>query len=329
MSAGDGVRKASGRAAGWLRAELFLAVLVVVEAVIFAVWGRNFLTPENLSNVFRHSVEVSLLALVLMPVILGGGIDLSVGSTLGLCAVVFGKAWRDGGLPWPLAALVAVLVGGGAGTLNGWLVVRFRLPALIVTLGTYSLYRGMAEALTRGTDAFTAFPESFLWLGTGEWAGVPVPAWGLALAAGVVWAWIHGTRWGREYRVIGFTEEGALHAGVPVGRRRILAHAVAGLAAGVAALTYTARLGTAKADAGMGIELVAITAVVLGGTSIHGGRGTVWGTLLGAGALAILANGLTRLPWTMSLAGELSGLLTGLLLVLALAGGRWLGRRAE
>lgn len=321
----------SWRGAFRFRPEWVLLGVLLLEIAVFQSLGRNFGTPDNVENMVRHSVEFGLLALALLPVILTGGIDLSVGSLLGLCAVVFGKLWRDAGLNWPLAALLTIALGAGAGSFNGLLVTRLRLPPLIVTLGTYSLFRGLAEALTRGTDAFTNFPESFLHLGTGRVGGLPVQAWlFLGIAAGI-WVMVHHTVLGRSFRAIGFSPEGARYAGLPVDRHLFGVYVLAGIIAAVASLTYTARLGTAKADAGMGYELVAITAVVLGGTSIFGGVGSVGGTLLGVATLAVLNNGLGRVPATMSYAAELSGLLTGLLLLVALTGlkaSELLGRRS-
>ncbi|MCC6232299.1 MAG: ABC transporter permease [Verrucomicrobiales bacterium] len=310
---------ATGR--NWLTHESLLALLVLVEIVFFAWNGRNFGTPDNVANIVRHSVEIGLLAMVMLPVILTGGIDLSVGSLLGLCAVIFGKLWRDAGLDWALAAGLTLGCGALAGGLNAALITVLRLPPLIVTLGTYSLFRGLAEALTRGVDAFTGLPESFLFLGTGRVAGVPTQAWLFGLVALGIGLMVHRTTAGRAFRAIGFAPEGARYAGIPVDRRLILAYVLAGTVAALAALTYTARLGTAKADAGTGYELAAITAVVLGGTSIFGGVGSAAGTLLGVAAIAVLSNGLSRLPATMSQASELSGLFTGLLLIVALGAG--------
>ncbi len=294
-----------------------------MELLYFSAAGRRFGTADNLVNLVRHSVEIGLLALVMTPIILTGGIDLSVGSMLGLCAVLFGKLWRDAGLsPWA-AGLGTLGLGALCGGLNAWLIVWLRLPSLIVTLGTYSLFRGFAEALTQGTDAFTNFPASFLFLGTGRIAGLPAQAWILLAAAGGVWLLVHQTTFGRSIRAIGFAPEGARYAGLPVERHVALAYVLAGFVAALASLTYTARLGTAKADAGLGYELFAITAVVLGGTSIFGGTGSVPGALLGVAAIAVLSNGLSRVPGLMNTASELSGMLTGALLLLALAGGQW------
>jgi rhamnose transport system permease protein len=301
------------------RHETALLAVLFVEIIYFSVAGRRFGTADNIANIVRHSVEIGLLALVMTPIILTGGIDLSVGSTLGLGAVIFGKLWRDFGVPPCLAAIGAIATGGLCGLVNGALITKLRLPPLIVTLGTFSLYRGLAEALTRGVDAFTKFPDSFLFLGTGDILGVPTQAWVLLIIGIGVWLIVHRTVFGRSFRAIGFAPEGARYAGIPVERRLLFAYALAGTVAGVAALTYSARLGTAKADAGFGYELLAVTAVVLGGASIFGGIGSVHGTLLGVAALAVLNNGLTRVPSVMNIASELSGVLTGALLIVALS----------
>lgn len=318
-----------------LRHESILVLLLVLEVIYFSAAGRRFGTADNVANIVRHSVEIGLLALVMTPIILTGGIDLSVGSILGLCAVLFGKLWRDAGLPPWAAGLCTLGIGALCGGFNALLITRLRLPPLIVTLGTFSLFRGLAEAITQGVDAFTNFPESFLFLGTGQFVGVPTQAWILLTVSIGVWLLVHRTTFGRSFRAIGFSPEGARYAGLPVQKRLAMAYVLAGTVAALAALTYTARFGTAKADAGTGYELLGITAVVLGGTSIFGGVGSVHGTLIGVAAVAVLSNGLTRVPGLMNIASELSGMLTGALLLLALAAALlpkyvsgWLGRRA-
>ena len=317
----NGALKQSGWKAILLRHETILLLLLATELVYFNLAGRRFGTPDNLLNIVRHSVEIGLLALVMTPIVLTRGIDLSVGSTLGLCAVLFGKLWRDAGMPPWLAGVCTLGIGAMCGGFNAVLITWLRLPPLIVTLGTYSLFRGLAEVITQGADAFTNFPESFLFLGTGHVAGLPTQAWILIAVAIGVWLLVHRTTFGRSFRAIGFAPEGARYAGLPVERRLALAYVLAGVIAALASLTYTARFGTAKADAGTGYELFAITAVVLGGTSIFGGLGSVSGTLLGVAAVAVLSNGLTRVPAVMNIASELSGMMTGALLLLALAGG--------
>lgn len=285
--------------------------------LVFSRTGTNFASTETLFAVVRFSAEIGLLALVMTPVILTGGIDLSVGSLLGLCAVSFGKLWRDAGLPPELAAVCALWIGAVGGGVNALLITRLRVPPLIVTLGSMSLFRGVAEGMTRGVDNFTNFPASFLFLGQGYlWGMVPVQVPILMVATVGMWLLVHRTTVGRSLRAIGYSPEGARHAGLPVERRLALVYMLAGLMAGLAALLYVARVGQARADAGTGYELMAITAVVLGGASIFGGAGTVWGTLLGVAVLAVLRVGLMLSDQP----GELAGILTGVLLLVVLAG---------
>lgn len=299
-----------------LRHETVLLLVVMLEWFYFNSVGPRFGSLDNTFDLLRHSVEIGLLALAMTPIILTGGIDLSVGSLLGLCAVLFGKFWRDAGLPIPLAAAMTIVCGALAGGLNAVLIAHWRLPSLIVTLGTFSLFRGLAEALTRGADTFTNFPASFLFLGQEHWLGVPAQAPLFILVAAGIWLLVHRTTFGRSFRAIGYAPEGARYAGLPVARRLAFVYVLAGIIAAIAAIIYTARLGQAKADAGTGYELLAITAVVLGGTSIFGGSGTVHGTLLGTAAIAILNNGLVHARQPR----EVAGMLTGLLLIFALAG---------
>lgn len=313
------------RAALRWTSERVLAVLLILEFAIFCVLGTNFRTWSNAFEIVRLGVEVGLLALALTPVIVTGGIDLSVGSLMGLSAVVFGMLWRDVGLPIGLAAALTLGVGALAGAGNAILITRLRLPPLIVTLGTFSLYRGLAEGLTRAADNFTGFPERFLDLGQGYLrGGVPTQLPILVIAAIAFWILLQRTTIGRTLYAIGRSPEGARHAGIPVERRVALVYILSGGVASLAAIVYVAHLGQAKADAGTGYELLAITAVVLGGTSIFGGRGTIQGTLLGLFALTVLQNGL-RLA---ALPTELAGILTGGLLLAALSIERLTARAA-
>ena len=312
-----------------LRHETILLFVLIAEWFFFYHFGTSvnrrgatvgFGTLDRQFDILRHSCEIGLLALALTPVILTGGIDLSVGSLLGLSAIMFGKLWHDAGLPVGVAAGCALVIGAIGGGLNALLITTLRIPPLIVTLGTYSLFRGLAEAITHGAVTYTDFPASFLFLGQERWMGLPAQAW-LFIAVGIlIWLLVHRTTFGRSFRAIGFAPEGARYAGIPVERRLAMVYVLAGIIAALAAIIYTARLGQAKADAGMGYELFAITAVVLGGTSIFGGVGSVHGTLLGVVAIAVLKNGLASLPIVirMNSAEELSGMMTGALLLVAL-----------
>lgn len=292
--------------------EWALLIVLVFECLIFAFAAEHFFTAANLFEIVRLSVELGLLSLALTPIIITGGIDLSVGSMLGLCAVVLGMLWRDAHVPLPIAIVLSLLVGCGCGFLNGILIGGLGLPPLIVTLGTFSLYRGIAEGMTRGIENYSGFGQEFLFLGQGYIGGVLPPQLLVLAVATTLTAWLlHRTSFGRSLYAMGFSPEGARFAGIPVRRRLIVIYIVSGFAASAAAVIYVAHLGQAKSDAATGYELSAITAVVLGGASICGGRGTVLGTILGLYALVVLQNGL-RLA---ALPAELTGVLTGVLLV--------------
>ncbi len=292
--------------------EWVLLVVLLVECLIFSLSGNNFPTSANAFEVTRLAVEIGLLALALTPIIITGGIDLSVGSMMGLSAIVLGGLWRDAQWPMPAAVCVALLVGLLGGGLNALMITRLNFPPLIVTLGTFSLFRGAAEGLTRGIENYSGFSSQFLFLGQGYAGGVIPTQLFILIAAIAGFAWVlHRTSFGRSLYAIGYSAEGARYAGIPVARRVGFIYVLSGLAASLAAVIYVAHLGQAKSDAGTGYELMAITAVVLGGASIFGGRGTVLGTVLGLFAIVILQNGL-RLS---ALPAELAGILTGVLLI--------------
>jgi rhamnose transport system substrate-binding protein len=292
--------------------EWVLLLVIALECVIFSITGNNFASAANAFEITRLSVEVGLLALALTLIIITGGIDLSVGSMIGLSAVVLGGLWRDAHLPMPMAIMATLLVGIAGGALNAFMIARLGFPPLIVTLGTFSLFRGVAEGLTRGIENYSGFSPRFLFLGQGYVFGfIPTQLFILIFAiAGFVW-WLHRTIYGRSLYAIGFSAEGARYAGIPVARRLVLVYMLSGLVSSLAAIIYVAHLGQVKSDAGTSYELMAITTVVLGGTSIFGGRGTILGTMLGLFAIVILQNGL-RLS---AQPAELAGILTGVLLV--------------
>ncbi|HLY11546.1 MAG TPA: ABC transporter permease [Planctomycetota bacterium] len=287
--------------------ERILAVLLLVEIAVFCVIGRHFVSADNAFELVRLSVEVGLLALAMTPVIVTGGIDLSVGSLISLSAVLFGKLFRDAGLPVGVAAALTLGVGAVAGLLNAALITGLRLPPLIVTLGSFSLFRGLAEGVTGGSDSFMC-PTSFLFLGRG--AQIPV----FVAAAAGFWILLHRSVIGRGLYAIGLSPEGARHAGIPVARRVGLVYVLSGVVASLSALIYVSRYTQARADAGTGYELLAITAVVLGGTSIFGGRGRIPGTLLGLFTIAVLERGMKL----ADLGDQLAQILVGVLLLVAL-----------
>jgi rhamnose transport system permease protein len=297
-----------------------LAAAFAGEVALFSAVAPNFFTVANFFEVMRFSVELGLLAVALTPVIVTAGIDLSVGSLMGLSAVVLGAAYHDWHLALPVAVLVTVLLGCAAGALNALLIAGLGLPPLIVTLGSFSLFRGVAEGMTGAAINYTAFPDRFLFLGQGYLFGA-VPTQ-LPLFAAMVVAYavlLHRSIVGRALYAIGFTPAGSRYAGIPVRRRLGLVYVLSGIVASVAAVIYVAHVGQAKSDAGTGYEIDAIAAVVLGGTSVFGGRGTIWGTLLGLLAISVLQNGLHL----AAMPSELAGVLTGVLLIATIAIDRW------
>ena len=289
---------------------------VALEVVVFAVCAPRFLSVVNAFEIVRASVELGLLAVALTPILVTGGIDLSVGAMMGLAAVLFGAAVRDWGLGVPGGIVIALLAGTVGGGLNAVLVARFDVPPLIVTLGSMSLFRGIAEGITHGAVNYTGFPPRFIDFGQGYLQGLVPEQVPLFLAIVVMYAvLLHRSVVGRALYAIGFAGSGARYAGIPVRRRVAAMYVLAGLVSSIAAIVYVAHLGQARSDAGNGYELDAITAAVLGGTSVFGGRGTIWGTLLGLAAISVMRNGLEL----SGLPSELTGLMTGTLLIATIA----------
>jgi rhamnose transport system permease protein len=275
-----------------LRHETILAVLVVVALVVLAAQSERFFTADNLLNQGRLMAEVGLVALTMTFVIVTGGIDLSVGSMLGLSAILVGVLWKNMGLALPVAMVLAVAAGGLAGLLNGFIITRFKVPPLIATLATLALYRGLAEGISQSRSV-RGYPEWFYALGQGEAAGVPVQVWIMVVAVAVSAAILGLTTFGRATYAVGANEIAARFAGVAVDRTRLLVYAASGLMSGLAAVIFVSRVSTTRSDMGTGLELDVITAVVLGGTSIFGGKGTILGTVLGLALIQALRSGLS------------------------------------
>ena len=261
------------------RQEIVLFLLLIGLLVL-----ANHLSPEFLSaraqiELSTHVWELALLALPTTLIILTAGIDLSVGSTMALCAVVFGLTFHAG-LPLGLDATLSLLVGAAAGLLNGVFVAYVRVHPLIVTLATLAAYRGIAEGISLGRP-FSGFPPGFAVLGQGSVAGIPIPGLIFVLLLAVTALALRATPLGLSLSAIGYNETAARYSAIAVTRIKLWLYMASGLAAGMAALLFVARRNTAKADIAQGMELDVITAVVLGGTSIFGGRGSLLGTLLG------------------------------------------------
>jgi rhamnose transport system permease protein len=274
-----------------LRHEGILLIILIVSLLLLATRTDRFLTAENLLNQGRLMAEVGLVALPMTFIIITGGIDLSVGSVLGLCAIVLGVSWQNLGLPLEVAIVVALATGALAGAVNGWFITRVGVPPLIMTLATLALYRGLAEGISQARSV-RGYPEWFFRLGQGDVLGVPTQLWLLLLAIVVSGVVLARTTFGRSLYAIGNNEVAARFSGIPVDRYKLVIYSLSGLLAGLAGYIFVSRVSTTRSDMGTGLELDVIAGVVLGGTSIFGGTGTILGTVLGVILIQLLKNGL-------------------------------------
>ncbi|MDG1891674.1 MAG: ABC transporter permease [Verrucomicrobiota bacterium] len=259
--------------------ETFLALLV---ASLFGLMGQldpAFIQWHVQRELSTHAWELAIIAIPMTLVILTGGIDLSVGAIMSLTAITLGMLFQSG-CPLPLACLAALLAGILCGALNGWFITRMQVHPLIITLATMAAYRGVAEGISRARPV-SGFPSSFAWLGQGLWLGIPVAGW-LFLGLLVVMLWMmHARSFGTHVYAIGLNSTATRFSGIRVDRMLLAIYTFSGGVSALAAILLVARRNTAKADMGMGMELGVITAVVIGGVSIFGGRGSLLGTCLG------------------------------------------------
>ncbi len=259
--------------------ELSIGLLLGIVLIAAGVLMPGFLRWDSQLFLSRQSWELALLALGMTPIIISGGIDLSVGAMMGLCAVMFGQCYSQTG-DVPVSCLACLATGAACGMLNGLLITWAKVHPLIVTLATLAAFRGMAEGISQGAS-YSRFGEPFAGLARGAWLGIPgagLLVLLLAIGFGILLA---TTSTGRFVYAIGHNELAARFAGVPVERLKWQLYLVSGVLASLATLIYISKFDSAKADAGKGIELEVITAVVVGGTSIFGGRGNMVGTCLG------------------------------------------------
>lgn len=275
------------------------ALAIMVGAL--ALLSDKFFTPDNSWNILRQ-ISVNLcLSIGMTLVILSGGIDLSVGAILGLAGAVTAGLLKNGlalrGLEARLeftvtgAIVAGIAVGGAAGWFNGFAITRFRLPPFVATLGMLSIARGLTMLWTGGFPV-TSLGSTFGFLGTGVILGMPMPVWIMLALVGSFVVVTQRTRFGRHIYAVGGNERAARLTGLNVPRIKLAVYTLAGALAGVAGLIVTARLDSAQPNAGLGYELDSIAAVVIGGTSLSGGRGSIGGTVLGCLIIGVLNNGL-------------------------------------
>lgn len=270
--------------------EIVLLLILVLECIVFSLLSPHFLTVGNIYDSIRSYTELGIISMAMTLIIITGGIDLSVGSLLALVSVVVGFSYSYG-LPFPMALLLGLIVGTLAGLFNGIFIVYFRLHPIAVTLGTYALFRGIGYAISNA-DAVSVFPGWFYFLGQSYFLGIPAQIFFFIALAALLYVILTRTRFGTYISAIGINEEATKFSGVPVNRMKLAVYTLSGFLVAIASIIYTSRLSTARANAGIEFELIAIAAVVLGGASIKGGKGSIIGTILGLLILAFLKSGL-------------------------------------
>lgn len=286
-----------------------LYVGFVALIVIFAIASPVFLTPENFANIGRQTTLVSIMAVGMSLVIISGEFDLSVGSVMALAGVVAALAMQRFGDVWLVGAVVALATGAAVGLINGLLTTVLSIPSFLVTLGSLSIARGLA-LLATGTRPVNILDESYYAIfGEGQLLGIPAPIiWTIVVAiAGIVL--LHYSTFGRQIFATGGNTTAARYTGIDTRRVKTLCLIIAGTLAGLAALVLTARSHAARPDAGAGIELDVIAAVILGGAALAGGRGTIIGALIGSLMIGVLNNGLNLVGVDPSLQLAVKGLI--------------------
>jgi ribose/xylose/arabinose/galactoside ABC-type transport system permease subunit len=272
---------------------------VLLLTILTSSFGREqffqstFLNWSNLSQVIRAVSYIAIMAVGEAVVIISGGIDLAVGSVMGLCGVVTAVLLNNNsGIT--LAILASLFIGTASGGASALIITRAKLPPFIATLGMMSIARGLAFAITGG-ETIRNLPPEYLAIGQGELVGIPIPILLMAFVAGVVGYFLRATQYGRYTYAIGGNEEAALFSGVNVDRMKIIFYSLCGLCVAIAGVLFTARFGVGQSTAGLGYELDVIAAAVIGGVSLTGGRGTIAGVIIGSLFMGILRNGLVLL----------------------------------
>ncbi|EPU4924906.1 MULTISPECIES: ribose ABC transporter permease [Vibrio] len=272
-----------------------IALLFLVVVVSFL--NPNFFTVDNLLNILRQTSVNAIIAVGMTLVILTAGIDLSVGSVLALCGA-FAATLVAMEVPVLVAVPTALLAGATLGAISGIIIAKGKVQAFIATLVTMTLLRGVTMVYTDGrpiSTGFTDTADTFAWFGTGYALGIPVPVWLMVVVFAGAWYLLNHTRFGRYVYAVGGNESATRLSGINVDRVKIGVYAICGLLAALAGIIVTSRLSSAQPTAGMGYELDAIAAVVLGGTSLMGGKGRIMGTLIGALIIGFLNNALNLL----------------------------------
>ncbi|MCP5272980.1 MAG: ABC transporter permease [Burkholderiaceae bacterium] len=290
-------------------------IALALACVFFSITTDRFLSGQNLSLILQQVMVVGVIAIGQTLIILTAGIDLSCGVVMALGSIVMTKLAADLGLPTPLAVLAGIGVTAAFGLFNGLLVTRIKLPPFIVTLGTFNIAFAITQLYSE-SQTVTDIPDAMLWLGNTFAIGDTRIGYGVVLMIalyGGVWFWLRETAAGRHVYAVGNNPEATRLVGIPTERVLLGVYVLAGVFYGIASLLSVARTGVGDPNAGQTENLDAITAVVLGGTSLFGGRGMILGTLVGAIVVGVLRNGLTL----MGVSSVYQVLVTGILVIVA------------
>jgi ribose/xylose/arabinose/galactoside ABC-type transport system permease subunit len=300
-----------------------LLVVLTLAAIVGAslAYPTSFPTFRNFSALLRNMAMDGIMACGMVVLLVSGMFDLSVGSMLSMAGVLTGWLLTQAHVPAPLAIVAGLGLAACGGALNGWIVAKVRVNALIATLGTMQIFRGIAVLV--GGPGIANLPPSFAQWGQAQWLGLQAPVWLMLAVAAVGQFLMAKSRFFRRYYYIGANAKAASLSGIPVDRMLILAFTLMGLLAGLAGIAFASRMATANSTAGDGAELRIITAVILGGASLQGGRGTVWGTLVGVFFISLINNVMIF----ARLSPEWQSIVIGLVLVAAVAMDRFLSRR--
>jgi len=272
-------------------------IALIMLIVVVSFMNEHFFTVDNLLNILRQTSVIAILAAGMTLVILTAGIDLSVGSILALCGA-FAASMISLEIPVLIAVPVSLLGGAALGSVAGVIIAKGKVQAFIATLVTMTLLRGVTMVYTDGrpiSTGFTDVADAFSWFGTGYLLSIPVPVWMMISVFFGIWYLLNHTRFGRYIYALGGNESATLLSGINVDRIKIAVYSICGLLSALAGIIITSRLSSAQPTAGMGYELDAIAAVVLGGTSLAGGKGRITGTLIGALIIGVLNNALNLL----------------------------------
>ncbi|MBE0478197.1 ABC transporter permease [Candidatus Aerophobetes bacterium] len=267
-----------------------LFLIFVAAMILLSNLNPRFFTVVNLTNIMTQCSIYVIMGIGMTLVLTTGGLDISIGSIVGLSTVLMGITMVLLRYPTWAGVLIGLAVATACGAFNGFFIVGCKVPPLIVTLGSLAVFRGLAYVLSEG-ELFFGFRRDFVWFSRGRVLAIPMPIWLAVIVFILGYYLLNKTVTGRHVTAIGGNEEAAAYTGVRIRRLKFLTYVLSGLLAGVAAIIYTARLNAAQPTIGMGDEIHVLAAVILGGTSLFGGRGTMLGTLLAVVLLQVVSNG--------------------------------------